>query len=75
MRRKGFWFSFGFPPFGAFYFGPRGWHRFQSWGFPRRSEYLQMLKEYRDELLEYKGDLEKELSEVEEEIRRLEGEG
>ncbi len=72
MRRKHFWFGFGFPPLGAFYFGPGGWRRFHSWGFPRRGEYLEMLKAYREELLEYKKDLEKELSEVEEEIRTLE---
>jgi len=80
LRRRDFWFGFGFPPFGAFYFGP-GRARFRAWawgakpwGFPKRKEYLEMLKDYRDELLEYKEDLEEELAEVEEEIRRLEEE-
>ena len=71
MRRKyaGFGFAFGFPPFGVRFWGPWGFHRWG--GFPRRSEYLEMLEEYKEALEEYKAEIEEELREVEREIEAL----
>jgi hypothetical protein len=71
MRRKQarFGFGFAFPPFDMRFWGPWG---FRGWGgFPRRSEYLQMLEEYKEALEEYKAELEEELRDVEREIEAL----
>lgn len=59
----------GFGPFGPFgmrFFPPFGFS-FQVGGFPRRSEYLEMLENYRR-------DLQEELQWVEQEIADLRGE-
>jgi len=57
--------------FGCRFNFPFGWFEPFDWWrpFPRKSEYLEMLKNYRDALKEKLEEIEKEIKELEEEKR------
>ena len=70
--RRHFWMGMG-GPFGMRFGQPWGF-RGGPFGFPRRENYLRMLREYKEELEEMQRDIAEELSEVEKEIEELTGE-
>jgi hypothetical protein len=70
-HKHGFGWGVGFAPH-MFHCG-RGWRHPWGFGFPKREDYVEMLKAYKKELEEVQRQIAEELGAVAREIEELEG--